>query len=155
MLVRLKKRILGQTNIRGLHGLEDGPQFALAQPRRRAGEPLVAPVGSDGSIVDAPAAHVDNHDKAGARVGLEAVGGQAVVDGVQQAKVTRQAGPGGGVLARAQLEDVERAGENEGELQRGADGTEGVGRGVVGREDGRVEGVVLRERRQLEEARVE
>ncbi len=38
----------------------------------------------DQGCVDAPAAHVDQHDQFDARVGLEAVGGQPLVHGVQQ-----------------------------------------------------------------------
>jgi hypothetical protein len=63
---------------------------------------------------------------------------------VQQAKVAGQADTGGRVLAGTELEDVKCTGEDEGELQRGANGVEGVGGGVVGREDGGVERVVLK-----------
>lgn len=43
----------------------------------------------------------------------------------------------------AQVKDVEGGGEEQGELERGADWLEGVCVGVVRGEDGDVEGVVL------------
>ena len=62
---------------------------------------------------------------------------------MQQAQVAGQAGAGGCVLAGAELKDVEGAGEDEGELERGADGPVGVSCRVVGGEDCCVEGIVL------------
>lgn len=50
---------------------------------------------------------------------------------------------GGGAAARARLEDVEGAAEEEGELQGRAQRGAGVGCRVEGGEDGYVEGVVL------------
>jgi hypothetical protein len=46
---------------------------------------------------------------------------------VEEAKVAGEADAGGRVLAGAELEDVEGAGEDEGELEGRADGAEGVG----------------------------
>lgn len=64
---------------------------------------------------------------------------------MEQAKVTR--GTGGsaasGSTAGAQLKHIKRTGEQEGKLQGGTYRGVRVGRGVVGGEDGRVEGVVL------------
>jgi hypothetical protein len=62
---------------------------------------------------------------------------------VQQTEVARQTDAGSLVLTRAKLEDIEGAGEEERELQRCTDGAVGVVRGVVRREDGCVERVVL------------
>ena len=47
-------------------------------------------------------------------------------------------------MGASESEDVEGAGEEEGELQGRADGCQGVGGLVVGGEDGDVEGIVLR-----------
>ena len=120
--------------------------LALPQAHGRGAQtPLPSGVdeaGGDGAV-DAAAAHVDDDDKLDARVGLVAVGGQALVDGVQQAKVAAEAYSAGGIVAGAQLKDVEGARQQEGELEGVPDGGEGVGGRVVGREDGDVEGVVL------------
>lgn len=126
--------------ISGLHSLEHGPHLALPQTSRRARDPLVPAIRQTRrhGTIHAPAAHVDYHDESGARVGLEAVSGEAVVDGVEEAKVTCETDARGGILAGAELKDVEGARENEGELEGCAHGTERVGRGVVGGEDRRV-----------------
>jgi hypothetical protein len=69
---------------------------------------------------------------------------------MQQAKVSRQqhaprAHTRGvaSLASRARLEDVEGSGEQQGELKGRAHRGEGLRRGVVGREDGYVEGIVL------------
>lgn len=62
---------------------------------------------------------------------------------MQEAHVAGEADARSGVCFGAQLEDVDGGREEERELERGADGCEGVGCGIVGREDGDVEGVVL------------
>ena len=138
MLVRVVERILQQPYVRPLHRAEHRlelgiPQPALLRPRRV----------TEGRRIDAAAAHVDDADEADACVGLEAVGGEAVVDGLEEAKLAREADARGGVCAGAQVEDVDGGGEEEGELQGGADGGEGVRCRVVGWEDGDVEGAVL------------
>ena len=74
-----------------------------------------------------------------------AVRREPVVDGVQQAKVAREARACERVLLGAQVEDVDGGGEEEGELERRADGCEVVGCWVVGGEDGDVKWVVLEE----------
>lgn len=65
---------------------------------------------------------------------------------MQEAVVAREVRRRGRVFG-AQVKDVEGGGEEEGELQGRADRGEGVGGGVVRREDGDVEGVVLYTRR--------
>lgn len=104
MLIRLIEGVLQQAHVRRLHGPKHGLQLRIPQPgpRRRGGR--------------APAAHVDDADHAHARVGLEAVGGEAVVDGLQQAEVAGEADARDGVVLGAQLEDVDGRGEEQGEL---------------------------------------
>lgn len=138
MLVRVVERVLQQPYVRPLHRPEHRlqlgvPQPALLRPRRV----------TEGGGVDAAAAHVDDADEADARVGLEAVGGEAVIDGLEEAELAREAHARGGVCAGAQVEDVDGGGEQEGELEGAADGGEGVCGRVVGWEDGDVEGAVL------------
>lgn len=96
--------------------------------RSRHGGAAASPQGSSSARadaaaarLDAPPAHVDDADHAHARVGLEAVRREAVVDGVQQAKVAR-----GGAVLGAQVEDVDGGGEQEGELEGVPDRDEGV-----------------------------
>lgn len=134
MLVGLEERVLQQPHVGGLHGAEHGLQLGLPQP----------PAGDEaGAGVDAAAAHVDDADHAHARVGLEAVGGEAVVDGMQQAEVAGEADVADGVVLGAQFEDVDGGGEQQRELERRADRREAGGGWVVGREDGDVQRVVL------------
>jgi len=63
---------------------------------------------------------------------------------MQQAVVAGESHSIQSVLAGAQLKHVEGGGEEEGELQGGSEGVERIGCGIVGGEDGDVEGVVLR-----------
>lgn len=66
-----------------LHSAEDRLKLGVAQARSGA------PTRSYRSVaINATAAHIDDTDHANARIGLEAVGSEAVVDGVQQAEVT-------------------------------------------------------------------
>lgn len=136
MLVRVVEGVLQEMHIGVLHGAEHGLELRVAQAGAHA-------AGASSRAVDAAAAHVDDADHADARVGLEAVRGEAVVDGVQQAEVAREADARDGVVLGAQVENVDGGGEEEGELQRRPDRGEGVGRWVVRGEDGDVEGVVI------------
>lgn len=101
MLIRLVEGILQQPHIGRLHGPEHGLELRVAQAglRRRT---------LHGS---APPAHVDDADHAHSRVGLEAVRGEAVVDGLEEAEIAREADAGGGIVAGAQLEHVDCGGE--------------------------------------------
>lgn len=134
MLIRVVERVLEQAYVRTLHRTEHGLELGVPQPLPRS---------PGRRRVDAPPPHVYDADEPHACVGLEAVGGEAVVDGLEEAKVARQADAGDGVALGAEVEDVDGGGEEERELEGGADGREGVGGRVVGREDGDVEGVVL------------
>lgn len=186
MLVRLIEGILQQAHVRSLHGAEHGLHVPLAQahhrsraPPRRRGRPVTTTrgplvgsvIGGGGCVVgagrrdprqrgaiDPSAPRVHDHDELDARVGLVAVGGEALVDGVQEAVVARQratttsrgtapsSSPSAdGRVLGAQVEDVQGRGEEQGELEGRADGLEGVCGRVVGGEDGDVEGVVLGE----------
>ena len=134
MLVRIIERVLQQSDVRALHGPEDGFELGISQ---------TLPPGPNSGGVDAPPAHVHHADEAHTRVRLEAVGSEAVVDGLEQAKVAGQADARNGVALGAQVEDVDGGGEQERELEGGADGREAVSRRVVGWEDGDVERIVL------------
>jgi hypothetical protein len=60
-----------------LHSAKDGFELSIAQTRSRA------PTRSYGSVaINTTAAHINDANHANARIGLEAVGGEAVVDGV-------------------------------------------------------------------------
>lgn len=189
MLIRLIKGVLQQSHIRRLHGAEHGLHVPLAQahhrsraPPRRSGRTittgsrtLVGVIGggvvvttarrSDPrkrSTIDPPPPCVHDHDELDTRVGLVAVGGEALVHGVQEAVVARQrattargtargtapcpsSAPADGRVLGAQVEDVQGRGEEQRELEGRADWLEGVCGWVVGGEDGDVEGVVLEE----------
>lgn len=134
MLIRYEERVLAQPHPRVLHGAEHRLELRIPQAASR---------GALGGAVDPPTAGVDDAHEAHPCVGLEAVDGEAVVHGVEEADVTREADVGGGVLAGAEFEDVDRGGQEEGELEGCADRGECVGSWVVGWEDGDVKGVVL------------
>lgn len=153
MLVRVVEGVLQQPHVRRLHGAEHDAQLRLpktdAAPHARAGSPTSHRAGSTGTTTRRQTTpHVDHGDEPHARVRLEAVRGEPLVDRVQQPEV---AGHYGGAAAgkrlragaRARLEDVEGAAEEERELDGRAQGGAFVGRGVVGWEDGYVEGVVI------------
>ena len=121
-----------------------GLDLALAQAHGRgAGALLLVHQAGHGAIDPAPA-HVHDDDELGARIGLEAVGGETLVDGVQEPVIAAQADPARGVVLGAELEDVQRAAQDQTELEWRADRREEVGDGVVGGEYRDMERVVLR-----------
>lgn len=153
MLVRIVKRILQQPHIRALHRPKHRldlriPQSRAHAPHRRSrrrrrgrsrgscrSSRRATTLSCDAatSSLDASSAHVHYADHPHAGVGLEAIRREAVVDGVQEAKVARRSAGFG-----SQVEDVDCRGQKEGELQGVPDRREGVGGWVVGREDGDV-----------------
>lgn len=150
MLVRIVKGILQQADIGIMHGAKHRPELRVAQPRthdpRSSGAAAAAVWSSSccaSTSADASPAHVDDADESHARVGLVAVGGETVVDGVQQAQVAREPDPRGCVVLGPQLEDVNSRREEQRELKLRSDGRQRVGYRVVRWEDGDVEGVVL------------
>ncbi|KAK9426128.1 hypothetical protein SUNI508_12582 [Seiridium unicorne] len=147
-LVRVIEGVLQQPDVRRLHGPKHDLQLPLAEShpssRRRPGlaSPCRRAAFPDG--VQGPAAHVDYGNELDARVGLPPVRGQPVVDGVQEAEVAAEKRARGGRVALSRGEYVEGTGEQEGELQRRAQGHGLAGRGVVrGWEEGRMERTVL------------
>lgn len=156
VLVRVVERILQQPDIRSLHSAKHNAQLRLPKTNTASNNPR-GPSPSPSSGHAAP--HIDYGDELDARVRLEAVRGQALVHGMQEAEIAAEnggrggrgsSGGGGGAgcgrgagAAGARFEDVEGAAEEEGELQGRAQGGAGVARGVVGGEYGYVEGVVI------------
>lgn len=156
MFIRVIEWVLQQPHVRRLHRAKHDLQIALLQPHNRHSAPprrkpfvllrVLRRHQPQRGAVNAPSSHVHHRNEAHAGVCLEAVRGEALVDGVQQAVVAREhgrGGRGGGGLLSAQVEDVESRGEEERELQRGADWFERVGLRIVRGEDGDMEGVVL------------
>ena len=103
VLVRLVERVLQQADVRRLQRAERGPQLPLLHAQARALDAVAPP-------------HVEHDGDAGAGARLPAPHAQAFVDGVQQAQVLVDAV----AVAPAQVEDVERGVQQEGELEVGA-----------------------------------
>lgn len=119
-LVGLEEGVLKQADIRILNGPEHDLELGLAKPdarghggsgsgrgrgsdRRNTGTGLPA---QDGRV-DSPPAHVHHDYDLDPRVRLEAVGGEALVDGVQEPHLAGEAGSGPRCMPGAELEDVE------------------------------------------------
>jgi hypothetical protein len=102
MLIRVIERILQQSDISALHSPKHRFELSIPQP---------LPPSPDSRSIDAPPAHVHHADEAHARVGLEAIGGETVVDGLEQTKVAGQADARDGVALGAEVEDVDGGGE--------------------------------------------
>lgn len=116
MLIGLKEWILQQPHVCRLHCLEHRLQLHIPEswPGLRAGR-------------DAAPPHVHDAHHLYARVGFEAVGRESVVEGLEEARLAGQIGAGGeGGGLGAEVKNVDRGGEEEGELERGADRGEGV-----------------------------
>lgn len=133
VLVRVVEGVLQQPHVGVLHGAEHGLELRVPQPL----------LGRGGRRVHEAPAHVHDTHEADPRVGLEAVGGEAVVDGLQEAVLAREPTARYGVVSGTELKHVDRGGEDERELEGGADRCEVVGYRVLRWEDGNVHGVVL------------
>lgn len=111
MLIGLEERILQQPYVCRLHRPEHGLQLHIPESRShlRAGR-------------DAAPPHVYDAHHLYARVRFEAIGRESVVEGLEEARLAGQVGARGecGGLG-AEVENVYRGGEEEGELERGAD----------------------------------
>jgi len=129
MLIGRIKRVLQQRHIHLLHAPENALHFPLPH--------------SSSSIcslpLNKPAPDIYHDDEFHPGVGLETVASEPLVDGVQETVVPWERPAGGEGGGGAGGEYVERGGEKEGELQRGAQGH--VMR--LGGEDGDVQRVVL------------
>lgn len=92
-------------------------QLPLPQPYRR-GPPTTIPIDRTRARCTATPSHVHDGNEPSAGVSLKAVGGEPVVNRVEEPEIARGAGnaTAPGATAGAQLKHVEGAGEEEREL---------------------------------------